>query len=437
MISGVTRYFQRLYDDQTAHSLKKWQGSIELLNKTPIVLRSYFALTIPMPIMTSARFYVPSPLICLICSVSSLLAADPVYQVQPISPAVAAEYKLDQNFYKKATLAQNILIVTSEKVPDVAHLEAAYQFDRVMSCIKPDIAERIRDKKVLCVLVGHAELVSELPQFGSDKTGKELDFYNWRNRGFLTTTDDRPTFLFSEEDVMEYEGGMQTESILIHEFGHVIDGAGFDESTSKRLIETYQNSKKVGIYNDGYASQRFRRVTSETPVSLLDALVGSFPNQSRPFLAKCLDAGDILVNGKPSSADANVTLEDKVLIVFGGPKECYAAKNKAEYWAEGVQDWFDTNRTMDHDHNHIHTRAQLKEYDPVLAKMCADVFGDTEWRFKSPRERSGEGHLKDYDPAKAPKVAKLKHIEAAAQDYYDDYWKDFWQRLHEKHPEAK
>ena len=104
-----------------------------------------------------------------------------------------------------------------------------------------------------------------------------------------------------------------------------------------------------------------------------------------------------------------------------------------EYWAEGVQDWYDTNRTMDHDHNHIHTRDQLETYDPELAKLCAEVLGDTSWRFVSPRTRAGAGHLAGYDPATAPKVEKLEHIDLAAQDYYDKYWKDHWQRLHDKH----
>ena len=374
--------------------------------------------------------------LCGLCILSPVNGDEPTFHVGPLSEKLAKEYKLDQAFYKKCTLVQDILIATSDKVPDVTHHEAAYLFDKVMSNINKDVARRIREKKVLCVLVGHDELVSNVPQFPSDKTGKELDFYNWRNRGFLTTKDDRPTVLFSEEDVMEYEGGMQIESILIHEFGHVIDGTGFDKELHERLDKVFKNAKDKGIYNDGYAAQKFRRVTSETPVSLLEALVKSFPDQTEEFLKKCLDGGDVLVNEKTVKADAKVTKNDKVLIVFSGPKQCYAAGNRAEYWAEGVQDWYDTNRTMDHDHNHIHTREQLKTYDPELAKLCEDVLGDTPWRFVSPRERSGTGHLKGYKPAAAPVVKKLESIDLAAQDYYDNYWKDFWQRLHDKH-EAK
>lgn len=359
------------------------------------------------------------------------VAAEAPVEVKPLSDEQAKEYTLDKAFYKKATLVQNILIATSDKVPDFTHLEAAYLFDKMLSDLKPEIAQRIRDRKVLCIIIGHAEQLSELPQFHTDKTGKERDFYNWRNRGFLNMDKNgHPTVLFAEEDVMEYEGGMQIESILIHEFGHVVAGAGFDDALRKRLTEAFENVKKSGTWNDGYAAQRFRRVTSETPVLLLDALAESFPDQPRAFLAACLDGGDILVNGKPSNALVEVTKNDKVLIVFGGPKDCYASKNKAEYWAEGFQTWYDTNRTMDHDHNHIHTRAQLKTYDPMLAKLCEDVMGDSSWRFVSPRERAGKGHLAGYDPATAPKVTKLPHIDLAAQDYYDEYWKDYWQRLH-------
>jgi hypothetical protein len=372
------------------------------------------------------------PLIFL-TSLSWLSAADAVYVVKPLSPDLAEEYDLDPAFYKKATLAQGILIATSAKVSDVAHLEAAYQFDQVMNCLKPEIAQRIRDKKVLCTIVGHTEMVSDMPQFPSDKTGKELDYYNWRSRGFLTKIKERSTFLFAEEDLMEYEGGMQIESILIHEFAHVIDFVGLDEAFRERIKAAYQQAKEKGLYNDGYAAQKFRRVSSETPVSLLDALEKSFPYQKREFLKKCLDAGDILINGKSTTDDVKVTKEDKVLIVFGGPKQCYAVLNKAEYWAEGVQAWFDTNRTMDHDHNHIHTRDQLKEYDPVLYQLCQEVFGDSPWRFVSPRNRAGTGHLKDYNPSTAPKVVDLPHIDQAAQDYYDTYWKDYWKRLQEKH----
>ncbi len=79
----------------------------------------------------------------------------------------------------------------------------------------------------------------------------------------------------------------------------------------------------------------------------------------------------------------------------------YAAVNHYEYFAEGVQSWFDDNRVNDHDHNHVHLRSQLIEYDPGLAAMCREVFGDTALKYTKPTTRL-TGHMEGYDPAKAP-----------------------------------
>ncbi len=80
----------------------------------------------------------------------------------------------------------------------------------------------------------------------------------------------------------------------------------------------------------------------------------------------------------------------------------YASTNHHEYFAEGVQSWFNNNRPPDHDHNHVDTRAELIEYDPGLADLCKEVFGDTKFEYTKPAKRL-TGHLAGYDPMKAPK----------------------------------
>lgn len=79
----------------------------------------------------------------------------------------------------------------------------------------------------------------------------------------------------------------------------------------------------------------------------------------------------------------------------------YASTNSREYFAEGVQSWFDNNREPDHDHNFVNTRVELVEYDPGLAALCREVFGDTELKYTKPATRL-TGHMAGYDPAKAP-----------------------------------
>ena len=87
----------------------------------------------------------------------------------------------------------------------------------------------------------------------------------------------------------------------------------------------------------------------------------------------------------------------------------YASTNHAEYFAEGVQSWFDNNRPADHDHNHVDTRAELKEYDPGLAKICEEVFGDTKLNYTKPVTRL-TGHLTGYLPDEAPVFQWPEHL---------------------------
>src|SRR5262249_28148786 len=91
-------------------------------------------------------------------------------------------------------------------------------------------------------------------------------------------------------------------------------------------------------------------------------------------------------------------------------KNTYAATNHKEYWAEGVQSWFDCNLTNNHQHNHVGTREALKDYDPRLAKLLAEVFRGNDWRYKRPNQRKEPRHLQGYDPAKAPRFEWPKAV---------------------------
>ena len=57
-------------------------------------------------------------------------------------------------------------------------------------------------------------------------------------------------------------------------------------------------------------------------------------------------------------------------------------------------------------------RKELKQYDPALAKLVEEVLGDTPWRYSKVTERKGKGlgHLKGYDPAKAPQFVWPKRV---------------------------
>jgi hypothetical protein len=90
----------------------------------------------------------------------------------------------------------------------------------------------------------------------------------------------------------------------------------------------------------------------------------------------------------------------------------YASVNHHEYFAEGVQSWFDDNRQDDHDHNHVNTREELVEYDARLAGLCREVFGETAFRYTKPPTRLSE-HLTGYDPSSAPKFLWPERLKKA------------------------
>jgi hypothetical protein len=63
----------------------------------------------------------------------------------------------------------------------------------------------------------------------------------------------------------------------------------------------------------------------------------------------------------------------------------YAATNPSEYWAEGVQSYFDANRRADPPngvHNHVATREELRYYDLRLYELIDQVFQSTLWRWR-------------------------------------------------------
>jgi alpha-glucosidase len=64
-------------------------------------------------------------------------------------------------------------------------------------------------------------------------------------------------------------------------------------------------------------------------------------------------------------------------------KRTYAATNPEEYWAEGVQSYFDCNASPRRGvHNDVDTREELKEYDPKLFALIDESFKSPAWRYE-------------------------------------------------------
>ena len=109
----------------------------------------------------------------------------------------------------------------------------------------------------------------------------------------------------------------------------------------------------------------------------------------RARLAKEVGDGVLLFLGNQLVGIVQVDpdINDRLEALLANAKEkdlwwnTYRLTDIAEYWAEGVQDWFNVNAEMDHPdgkHNYVNTREELKERDPGLYDLLAEYFPATD-----------------------------------------------------------
>jgi len=86
------------------------------------------------------------------------------------------------------------------------------------------------------------------------------------------------------------------------------------------------------------------------------------------------------IAGVDSTFDTRLQALYKKALDAGKLDNVYGADNKEEYWAEGVQDWFNVNAEVEHPdgkHNWVNTREELKEYDPRLYQLISEYLPAT------------------------------------------------------------
>lgn len=84
-----------------------------------------------------------------------------------------------------------------------------------------------------------------------------------------------------------------------------------------------------------------------------------------------------------SSFDPRLSAAYDAALQSGKWADTFAATNYPQYWAEGVQSWFDANREAsppDGIHGEINTRAELSSYDPTLYELISEYLPDSAWR---------------------------------------------------------
>ena len=258
------------------------------------------------------------------------------------------------SFYTQRITAKGFPIVASAKVDPYALKEAAYIVD-LMLAKRPDVREAmIQSGSRLCILAWN-EFTTDLPEFARLAQGRQPDFPTLSGREFW---DARARGL----------GGSETDPLCSCGEENLLCYPGDPYRTENILIHEFAHN----IHLRG-----------------MDNVDATFDPRLQATYQAAMKAG--LWKGK------------------------YAGVNHHEYFAEGVQSWFDNNRENDHDHNHVNTRAELIGYDPGLAAICREVFGDTVLRYTQPQTRL-TGHLEGYDPSTAPKFAWPERLVKAKDE---------------------
>lgn len=255
------------------------------------------------------------------------------------------------SFYTQQVEAHGFPIVASAKVNPYALKEAAYLLD-LMLAKRPDVRTAMIKSGCRMCIIGHGESTTDLPEFTRMVNEPNADFPNLSGKDYWDAR-------------ARGTGGSQEDPFCTCAEENILCFPG--DPYEKECILIHEFAHAIHL----------RGMVNVDP---------TFDDRLKKTYETAMKAG--LWKGK------------------------YAAVNHHEYFAEGVQSWFDNNRVNDHDHNHVHLRSQLIEYDPGLALMCREVFGDTELRYTKPITRL-TGHMAGYDPSTAPTFTWPERLAAA------------------------
>ena len=277
--------------------------------------------------------------VLLACLTATCTAAKPLPRPEEL-------FKTLDKFYKKHVSADGILVAGSEKVSDYALREAAYLIRHMLKG-RDDVREALIRSRVRVGVMAYDEMTTAIPEH------RELGvWYDKRARGLGGNP-----VTCGEENLLAFRGDpYRGESILIHEFAHIIHGRGFcavDKSFDTRLKALHKKMKASGRYR-GYAMVSF---------------------------------GELWAEGVQSWFHCN----------RGGGLDIVKPDGKFL--------------------SHIHTREQMKTHAPQLAKLLAESFKGNDWTYVPVLERLDQPHLKGYDPAKAPVFRWPKHVIEGARKH--------------------
>ena len=124
------------------------------------------------------------------------------------------------------------------------------------------------------------------------------------------------------------------------------------------------------------------------------------------------------IHGEALNQQIDPTFDDRLKTLYNAAMDKGLwqgfAPDYGEYWAEAVTVWFNDPQLSP-----VKTREALKAYDPDLARLIAEVYGDHDWRYTPIRDRLHLPHLQGFDPQSAPELQFPPGVEEAYEELRD------------------
>lgn len=209
--------------------------------------------------------------IVLVCSCS-----DKKGQLSPENIKVSdvpAELGLDP-FYKKYVDANGIPVVSSANVSDSALIRASKVIFQVLSKRK-DVKDALVARNSKVMIIGEKEEVCEIPEYKDIcDTPENIAYWNKRARGFGGAPEHDVSASCGEENVLCLPGDRyKGESILVHEFAHIVHMVGilginpdFDNELETLRLKAIEK----GLWKNTYAISNKEEYFAETVQSFFN-----------------------------------------------------------------------------------------------------------------------------------------------------------------------
>jgi hypothetical protein len=254
---------------------------------------------------------------------------------QPSVITPPAKLKIDP-YYTKLTYAREFLVLGSKEASDEALLEANDTI-RKMFAYRHDILKAMIADGARLVILGRDEELSDLPEFKGSKNGAGFDLVR-----YLDYTPQERLMVVPEENVLGLPNDpFAGKSMVVSEFAKAL-----------------------------------HRVTGRRPVD---------PEfEKRPLKQQY----ELRVKRLDIAFDQALQKIHEAAIARGLWKGTAAARDRVEYWAAGVEAYFDAagaGHSPSGAARPINTRELLKAYDPNLFNLVDETMAYQEhvdWRFK-------------------------------------------------------